>query len=291
MTGRMGGGRLIAVPRIYHGLGNRIRLVLSAQQYAAAIGREFAYVWPTGRAFGARLDELWEIDAPRMSLLRSRVLSSRHPYRDASLSWVDDARFDGVWQIRSSQSLDVPGDRRAWQRTLRELRPVPRVAARITQVFDERLRGEPYFGVMARTHAISHEITLRDSPMQWYLDRMSDLRRHVPGAKFYICADTPEAEKRLVEAFPGSFGLGDKGPYNSRSALQASVVDLYLLASSTHLIGAHYSSFPELAKYLGGSNLRLETSQSAAEAAFDPASPRQTVADPTRPWHRSAQKQ
>ena len=37
------------------------------------------------------------------------------------------------------------------------------------------------------------------------------------------------------------------------------MADLYLLAASTYMIGAHYSSFPELAQRLAGPALPLET--------------------------------
>src|SRR4029453_4160491 len=58
-------GLVVGVTGRYHGLGNRMRVVLGAQALARFEGRSFRYVWPTGRGFGARLDALWEVHAPR----------------------------------------------------------------------------------------------------------------------------------------------------------------------------------------------------------------------------------
>jgi hypothetical protein len=51
--------------------------------------------------------------------------------------------------------------------------------------------------------------------------------------------------------------------------LQAAVADLYLLAGSCHILGPHYSSFPELARHLSDDAIALETSTSAPETRFE----------------------
>lgn len=48
------------------GLGNRIRFTLSAQAIAAAQGRHFYYIWPTGPQFEPALTDLWEYDQRRL---------------------------------------------------------------------------------------------------------------------------------------------------------------------------------------------------------------------------------
>ncbi|MFT3877011.1 MAG: hypothetical protein QM708_11410 [Propioniciclava sp.] len=274
------------VTRPYHGLGNRIRVVLSGQLLAERHGRSFAYVWPTGRHFGARLDQLWQVDERRISPARSWLLARRHPYRDASLDWLPTATSDNLWQIRTSQPIAFPEGIDEWHPLLRGLVPVPEIQERIMAVFDEHLRGRPYVGVMVRTHSVSHENTLKDSPLEWYLERLAQIRREHGDIPFYVSADTVAGEAAVREAFPGSVGLGDKGAYNSLQALQASLVDLYLLASSAHIIGPHYSSFPELASYLAEPAIRLETSQSPEGSRLEVGDQLTVVSDPLRPWRR-----
>lgn len=278
--------RIVAVPRLHHGLGNRIRVVLSAQDLAESTGREFAYVWPTGAPFGADLEDLWQVDMLRISLLRSRMHSLRHPYRDASEEWREEAANDSIWQIRTSQPISIHGAVDTWHHRLRALRPSSQVEDRVTAIFDERLRGAPYLGVMVRSHAVSHENTLRESPMEWYLDRIADIRRRRPDIDLFVSADTPEAFDHVVSSFPRAYGVREKGAYNSRAALIAAVADLYLLAGSTHILGPHYSSFPELAQYLAGPEVALETSMSAPETSFESMHALSMVDDPMRPSQR-----
>ena len=70
---------VVAVTGPYHGLGNRMRVVLGAQALARLEGRSFRYVWPIGRGFGARLDELWEFHARRWPTALSRALRAVLP--------------------------------------------------------------------------------------------------------------------------------------------------------------------------------------------------------------------
>lgn len=278
-------GRVIAVPRLRHGLGNRVRVLLSAWDLAESLGRDFRYVWPTGRPFGARLDELWHVEADEVSSVRSRLLALRHPYRDATDTWREAAADDPIWQIRTAQPIELDGRIDRWHERFRRLRPVEQIEGRALDAFDDGLRGRPYIGVMVRSHAVSHQKTLEASPLEWYIERMAELHRQRPAMPFYVSADTVEAWDRVAAVFPDIHGVRDKGDYNSREALQAAVVDLYLLASSSHILGPHYSSFPEMAQYLAGSSVVLETSQAgkSPQSSFRGA----IVADPMRPSARS----
>ncbi|MDT0156340.1 hypothetical protein Q9R19_01755 [Microbacterium sp. ARD32] len=278
---------IIAVTRLHHGLGNRIRVVLSAQDLAESTGRDFAYVWPTGRAFGARLDDLWQADMRQISVPRSRMLAIRHPYRDASADWRMEADGDAVWQIRTAQPIVVDGAIDTWHPRLRRLRPVAPITERVEELFDAELRGRPYLGVMIRSHSVSHERTRAESPLEWYLKRIGDVRRDHPHIPVFVSADTTDALDQVCSRFDDVHAIREKGPYNSLSALRAAVVDLYMLASSTHILAPHYSSFPELARYLAGPEVRLETSMTGEKSRFD-ATALTRVDDPTRPFKRKS---
>jgi len=279
-------GILVAVTRRHHGLGNRMRVVLGAQVLAQLEQRDFAYVWPTGRGFGARLDELWEFQERRWPEPLSRALAPVFPYRDASLGWLDDAaRNAGVWQIRTAHALSLPSGGGQWHDALRAMRPVETIRERILELSDA-CAGRPYLGVMIRAHPVAHDATLQSSPVEWYLDRIDWIRAVRPELGLYVAADTDPAFAQVAERFPDCVGQTDKGPYNSRRALQAAVADLYLLAASCHLLGPHYSSFPELAQHLAGSAVALETPASEPATRFE-AQDRLSVGTPLRPQIRS----
>lgn len=277
-------GLVIAAPRPFHGLGNRVRVVLGARSLARHVDRDFAYTWPLGARFGARFDELWDIPDRRISPLSSRLRALRHPYRGEDLSWMAAAVRERVWQIRTAHALRLPEGATPWGEELQTLRPVTALADRISSFHAAHFGAGPYVGVMVRTHPISNTQTLQHSPIEWYLERMGDIRRQRPDVRFFVSADTPEGQARLIAEVPDSFALNDKGDYNSKAALLSSVVDLYLLAGSGHILAPHYSSFPEVAQKLAGPRLRLETSMSGIETTWKPGDPLTTVADPLRPF-------
>ncbi len=281
-------GTVIACPRPYHGLGNRVRVTLGTLSLAEWAGRDFAYSWPIGTPFGARMDELWRFEHRTVSPLASRVLSWRHPYRGAELDWLGDASRDRIWQIRTPHALHLPAGATAWGEQLRRLRPVDAVADRILDVHSRHLAGAPYVGVMVRAHAVSHAQTREHSPLEWYITRMTELARTRPKLRFFVSADTPEAQQSVMDAVPNVWAQTDKGAYNSREALQSSVVDLYLLASAGHILGPHFSSFPEMAAELAGGRVRLETSQTDEADRFHEDESLSGVHDPLVPAGDSA---
>ncbi len=278
---------VVAHARRYHGLGNRVRAVLGARTLARSEGRDFAYVWPVNREFGASLSDLWQVEDRRIPAALSRALTVRYPFRDNDAArWVDDeARRERVWQIRTPHALLLPAGAGSWTEELRALSPARSIGEEVSGFHRARLAGAPYVGVMMRTHPHSHAETLAASPVEWYVDRLTALRRAHANLRFFVSADTAEGLEALSSAVPGCVGLSDKGGYNSRRALEASVADLYLMAGAVHLIGPHYSSFPELAQHLAGPALRLETSRTSADQAFE-AGPLTIAPDPTRPSDR-----
>ncbi len=267
------------------GLGNRLRALLGAKSLAASEGRELVYVWPTGRMFGARLRDLWRLDATVIPGIVSRAIAPMWPYRDHTLTWLDDQRRkEFVWQIATNQSLQLSDGAEPWQDQLRSLVPVPPVAERIRGFFDAHLRGRPYVGVMIRAHHRSHQQTRKASPIEWYLARMRALSIEHPGLRFFVSSDVADVAEAVTATIPGAVTQRDKGEYNSLRGLQAAVADLYLLASAGYILGPYWSSFVETAQHLAGGLVTLESARAVNEpATFLPS----LVTDPLRPSHRA----
>jgi hypothetical protein len=282
-------GSLIASVGRYSGLGNRMRTVLGAQSLAELERRHFAYCWPTGARFGTTLDELWDMKADTVPLWLTRGLSLRYPFRDGVLAWLDDdARAERIWQIRTGQPLALAPQATPWTERLRALRPAPEIGRRVEEFYGRHLRDHPYVGVMIRAHEVSHARTREHSPVEWFIARMHAIRAVDPRVRFFVSCDVAEVQDTVTAVFQSAVGLRDKGAYNSGAGIRSAVVDLYLLASSSHLLGPHYSSFPELALHLGGPALALETSMTSPELAWERRLPTtSTVHDPTRPSVRS----
>lgn len=275
---------VISFNRSGAGLGNRLRAVLGAKSLADLEGRGLAYVWPTGPEFGPRLTDLWDFRAPVIPRALSRSLAPIWPYRDHTLDWIDDERrAERIWQIRTPHALALPAAAVPWEEQLRGLRPDQEVAERVVRIFDQHLRGRPYVGVMVRTHARSHAKTLQTSPVEWFVERMHQIRAAEPDIGFFVSCDTHEASAHICSVVPGTVTQTDKGEYNSVSGVRAAVADLYLLASSGMLLGPHWSSFVEVADALAAGKVPSETPMETRHPGQLITTP---VDDPVRPWVR-----
>ena len=280
---------LIAYNGYSSGLGNRVRVVLGCRSLADLEQRSFAHVWPTGRLFGPRLDELWHIREPRVSRVSSRLLTRIFPYVDESLDWLDEAkRRERIWQIRTGSPIRLPPGARDWKDDFRELVPVDEIAVPVGRVFDAELRGSPYVGVMIRAHASMHDESRRTSPVDWFVSRMEQVRSADPDVRFYVSCDVDEVAEDVAARIPGCVFQRGKGAYNSTAAVRASIVDLYLLAGSGYLIGPHFSSFVHLAEHLAGDRLTFETAVASPATAVDHRA-QGLVSDPLRPSDRAVE--
>ncbi len=267
-----------------NGLGNRLRATLGAQNLAAARGRRLAVVWPTGPLFQPRFSDLWEGSlGVGLPLTVSQVLARAYPYRDEHLRDIDSAAAARVWQIRTGGILELPDDVLSWEDSLRRLRPIDVIADRVRRAH-EKFDGQPYLGVQVRTHAVSHDKTREASPVTWFHGRLDELRRTTPDLRFFFSCDVPEVQDDLLDRYPGSVALSDKGGYNTVPGVQSAVADLYLLASSGYILGPAHSSFVELAVRLGNHTIPFENS--LKEPSLEPGGLTRAE-DPLRPLVRT----
>ena len=286
MTLRLLRPSLIAYNGYDSGLGNRIRVVLGSKSLAEFENREFYYVWPTGKLFGPKFEDLWDFRGRTVSRAVSRGLAKLYPYVDESLTWIDDAkRGEREWQIRTGSPLLLPPGARSWEDEFRGLVPERSIAARVEKIFDAELRGAPYVGVMIRAHHVSHAKTREASPISWFVDRMRQVREQEPDAKFFISCDVEAVQREIMQEFPHSCALTDKGGYNSVEGVRSAVCDLYLLASSSYLIGPHWSSFIHLARHLSADAVTMETAVLTGSSLIDVRSAG-VVDNPLRPSAR-----
>lgn len=277
--------RLIVASRPLHGLGNRVRLVLSGQALAAATKREFDYYWPIGRGFGSRFTDLWQYQ-PSISPLASGALRIISPFRDPKSLTNEAAATAPIWHLRSGSVLPLPPQAPDWHQALADLKLNPALAAEVRRLHNEAFGDQPYVGVMVRAHEVAHEQTKLHSPLSWYVERMQEMRREHPDLRFFLSCDTPAAEAELRDKFQGSVSQLKSGEYNTAKAIQEAVIDLYLLASSAHILAPHYSSFPELSHFLTLGQVPLETSVGESYAKVRPPLRLSTAPDPTRPSQR-----
>ncbi|MET3805225.1 hypothetical protein ABIB25_002226 [Nakamurella sp. UYEF19] len=249
--------------------------------------REFVYVWPTGKKFEPRLEDLWNFsEGRRISKYVSRALATVAPYHERDLTGTGGpGEGPRIIQVRTGAELIVPAGLRSWREEFCHLIPHPAIAARVHRIFEEELAGHPYVGVQIRAHAVSHEQTRATSPVSWFVERMQEISEIHPGVRFYLSCDVPEVFREVATKIPNIVGIPDKGLYNSTEAIRGAIVDLYLLACSGYLIGPWFSSFIHLAEHLAADRQLLETGKAPKTGPIDYESLGVAV-DPLRPFER-----
>ncbi|MGP9745361.1 hypothetical protein [Brachybacterium sp. AOP29-B2-41] len=230
------------------GLGNRVRVTLGAARYATYVAAPFYYVWPTTPHFAPRIDELWEWSAGRrIPRSVSRMAGPMTGYTDNDLRSAGPRQ---IIQIRTGAELLLPPEAGDWRQDLRALVPVSEIAEDVVRIHREEFGIEPYVGVQIRAHEVSHQRTKDTSAVEWFTSHMERLVNERPGTRFYLSCDVLEVKLRILQDFPTATANVTSAPYNSTAAVRAALVDLYLLASSSYMLGPHFSSFIELAQFL-----------------------------------------
>ena len=177
--------------------------------------------------------------------------------------WV---RIDHSRHLFVRSAYRVAHERGGWEYTmhkLRALRPLPAVQSRL--VADSSMVGLHVRGVVdaISDYGVNGTAALATwrSKTAWpvFVER---LRREPRTRRFFLAADSHEAYEGLSRAFPGQIVRAER-PASERVAgvrvdldrgcagMEQALVDLLNLARCGQLLGSHYSSFSEVARYYG----------------------------------------
>ena len=220
-----------------------MRVVLGVQGLARFEGWSFRYVWPTGRGFGARLDELWELHARRWPIALSRALERSFPYRDSGLEWIDDAARAVMHLADPHAARPDPPTRRPF---LAGVVACPAAGGRADSPSDHgALRGYRGSSVPRGHDQVAHRRPRRDPArvaggVVPQPDRGDPLRTSRPRA-VRLGADGMPPSSGSLAGSPTAWDRPTRVPTTVAPALQAAVADLYLLAGSCHILGPHYA--------------------------------------------------
>lgn len=241
------------------GLCNRLQGLLSGSQWADAADRSLRVAWPVDARFGAHLNDLFEHSfnevSPTLVKVAARVCGGYHTHEEVRL---EDRRR--VLVAVSGKRFLIDDEPLELEPGLPQLRPVRAIATRVRSIASW---DEPVVGVMIRANNLAHAETTSASPVSWFVDRMASIRAERPDTPFFLSTDSPPVSERIHGEFSNVFELGGKSAYNSGTGVQDAVADLYLLASTTYILGSTASSFSDMAALIAGHG-GYETSQHEA---------------------------
>ena len=277
----------VLIAAVYSGLGNRMRVLLSAREAAKKKNLAFQYFWQIDHRFQARLSDLWELDSERIGLLRYFVAAKRFGTSQALPAIPQAGRR--VTILRGQQPVvDEDGTKFGWKTALRDLLPVPGVQDRVRALWSEELKESAYIAVMVRAHPQSHQLTKDTSPPSWFIARMLQISAELPGVRFFLSCDHPETQEHIMGKVPNVVAQKKTSRYNSKDGVVDAVVDLYLAGLGAHLIGPHWSSFVDMAEGLHPHHRDAETPmrESASIKEIKSLLQRQDNVVETYPWLR-----
>ena len=139
------------------------------------------------------------------------------------------------------------------------LEPVPKLAA-IARSYADRLEG----AVGVHLRRTDNEKAMQYSPLNLFVEKMSELLATGYCQNFFLASDSPEDEQYLQKSFPGRIITHPKRSYerNEAVAIKDALVDLYCLAQCKMIVGSYWSSFSETAALIGRKELQVINVQS-----------------------------
>lgn len=238
----------LLVLRVGGGLCNRLRAILSALEWAEMERRRLLVAWPMNSTFNARLEDLVRTPPitihPKFVSLAAKLVGG---YRSEKSIKAETDKW--LLVVSTGSVLKREGKFIEYGPRLRSINPSAEVQRRIDSI---AIPTGPTVGVMIRAAEHSHRYTLAASPPEWYFARMEQLRDEVPNVTFFLSTDNPQISREVHSRFPGTLEQPNEGPYNSRLSIIKAMADLYLLARTEFILGAHFSSFSETAALLSG---------------------------------------
>lgn len=266
------------------GLGNRIRALLSALDLARKSGRELKLVWETDV----------HVQCAFLDLFKANFITPRDVFESNTSFAINDEAYDVYDYTGSAKNklVDFASPRDIYIKTafrinstvksywsrydedklIHELQPNA-VSAAIVSHFKRRL-GAQYVGVHIRNSGPREELhnlpsnqytkeeydTLvkhrRACNVSAFIDILSQPAYAEPGTAIFVAADKVKNIQELKAHISAPIYWLDNGACLDRSCscLRFAIADMWVLGSSSTIIGSFWSSFTEMAAVLAGVN-------------------------------------
>lgn len=151
--------------------------------------------------------------------------------------------------------------------------PLQPSVRRLIDANSEQMRavGAPWIGLSIRTqHA--HRETVAHSPVQWFADRLREIRAQFPQVSYFLSADAEGVAHELTRLTGLQFlQTAKKWDYNGVSGVQEAMADLHTLATCNYLLLSHLSSFSDMAAQLSAHPGAWETSRASGQVQLTAA--------------------
>lgn len=251
-----------------HGLGNRLRAILSAYDHAIKSGRKLYVVWERDSHVDCLFPDLFQTDFLSLEILNGPFIPDTEAFDvydymgPDKYKLIDFATLKHIY-VRSAYRLNSTiADWHGEGKRLKYFKPNRQTLQLISSA--RKKLGRNFIGVHVRNAAPDIEL-----PSEKYLESENELRRYrracnvsaflqkmsqVSKSKrhFFVAADTESAKASLAREFADHVVYINNKNCNERSCdcLRYAIADLWMFQGAQHIIGSFWSSFTEMAGVL-----------------------------------------
>lgn len=262
---------LLVTVEVFNGLANRLRAVWSAEAFSRHYHLRTRIRWPITADFPTEHRRLL-INKSNISISDVSCLTYWQNVRFRAERLLLSGLSTGYERRRSIPWVKVfeperPRSPLYWLRSCEEFHawggvPCPFVPSHeVERIVAERLdrleiSNAALIGVHIRRG--DHKQARQNSPLQVFIDRISEILSAEPSARFLICSDDSQEIQQLRQIFgpqsilPSLTEVLDR--WHPEAAVQA-MADLVMLSRSRRILGSSLSSFSEMASFLTGTEL------------------------------------
>ena len=99
--------------------------------------------------------------------------------------------------------------------------------------------------------------SIERSPLELFIARMQEEIVKDPEVQFYVASDDPLVKEQLLHMFGAQRIIIPTGVIgrDSEEGIRQAVIEMYALSKTNRILGSYYSSFSEIASYIGGIKL------------------------------------
>lgn len=240
------------------GLGNRIRVILSALQWQKDTGKNVRILWIQDEGLACSFEKLFmpitEVKE-RRSLLCYKFF--RKIYLHSPLRYIYAYNYNEYENLRewiknpngllysTSYSIFYNG-------SYPQYHDVFRLNADLQKQLDEyrSQMGKNTIGIhIRRTDNLE---SIQHSPIQKFIDFIHSAIQENDTQKFYLATDDQVVKEEFIQLFGDKIMTMDCVlRRDSEEGIKCALLELYILSSCAKIIGSYYSSYSELAAQIG----------------------------------------
>lgn len=264
------------------GLANRMRAILSARQLAKDTGRSLQVIWYLDKGCNIEINRLFDTTAfdfdvhmpsageyrlkyelPRKkncyisALYQRRMLSFLENSNDlisqeSSLKEIVSSSSKDVYVAAGTEFYDFDHELFKWGGVFV---PSAEIVAELggDMLFD----GKKTIGVhIRRTDNVA---SISNSPTEAFINKMNDFLAEDGELRFFLATDDQLTKNAIVDCFGKERIItnGRKATRSTADGMKDAWCDMIRLSQTKLILGSYYSSFSEVASYLGGVRLEI----------------------------------